>query len=166
MVVRDALTANSLKKSNNMENLKSHTGKFYEVTAKMAETQEDGATKDVKRTIAVEAESFGDAESKALEEFVGTDVDVTNINVAKYKEVFLSDNVNDENFYKAKLSFIVLDEKTEKEKRSNVVYLVQAKTLNTALKYIDDVMSRTMMDYESVGVVETGIEEFYLREQS
>lgn len=149
-----------------MENLKSHTGKFYEVTAKMTETQEDGSAKEVKHTIAVEAESFGDAETRALEEFVGTDIDVTNINVAKYKEVFLSDNVNDENFYKAKLSFIVLDEKTDKEKRSNVVYLVQAKTLNTALKYIDDVMAKTMMDYESVGVVGTGIEEFYLREQS
>lgn len=149
-----------------MENLKSHTGKFYEVTAKMTETQEDGVTKEVKHTIAVEAESFGDAEGKALEEFACAEVDVTNINVAKYKEVFLSDNINDENFYKAKLSFIDLDEKTQKERRSNVIYLVQAKTLNTALKYIDDVMEKTMIDYESVGVVGTGIEEFYLREQS
>lgn len=146
-----------------MENLKSHTGKFFEVSAKMQETQEDGSEKNVKHTIAIGADSFGEAETKAIEEFVGADVEIVSESIAPYKEVFQSDNVNDENFYKAKVEFITIDEKTEKEKRSKCVYLVQAATLGKALAYINDVMERTMMDFVSVGVVASSVEEFYAK---
>ncbi len=43
----------------------------------------------------------------------------------------------------------------EKEKRSNVTYLVQAKSLARALRYIDEVMGKTMIDYDVVGLNET-----------
>ena len=44
-----------------------------------------------------------------------------------------------------------------KEKRSNVTYLVQAKSLARALRYIDEVMGKTMIDYDIVGLNETKI---------
>ena len=65
-------------------------------------------------------------------------------------------------FFKAKLEFITIDERTEKEKRSKVIYLVQAKSIARALRYIDEVMGKTMIDYDSVGVVATDIEDVYL----
>ena len=40
-----------------------------------------------------------------------------------------------------------IDEKTEKEKRSSVNYLVQATTLNNCIKNIEEVMGGTMIDY-------------------
>lgn len=64
---------------------------------------------------------------------------------------------DDDKWYKAKLQFITIDEKTEKEKRSNVTYLVQAKSLARALRYIDEVMGKTMIDYDTVGINETPI---------
>ena len=52
-------------------------------------------------------------------------------------------------------AYVVDALKTEKEKRSNVVYLVQAKSLARALRYIDEVMGKTMIDYDIVGLNET-----------
>ena len=64
-------------------------------------------------------------------------------------------NNADTRWYKAKLQFITIDEKTEKEKRSNVTYLVQACSLHNALDNIDTVMKGTMIDYVQANVGET-----------
>ena len=53
--------------------------------------------------------------------------------------------------------FITIDEKSQKEKRSAVTYLVQASTLPGAVKNISDVMGGTMIDYEIASVAETQI---------
>lgn len=44
-----------------------------------------------------------------------------------------------------------------KEKRSNTTYLVQSKSLARALRYIDDFMGKTMIDYDVIGINETKI---------
>jgi hypothetical protein len=75
--------------------------------------------------------------------------------MAPYGEIFFSEQELADRWYKAKLQFITIDEKTEKEKRSNVTYLVQAGTLNGAVKNIDEVMGGTMIDYAIVSVAET-----------
>lgn len=66
-------------------------------------------------------------------------------------------NNADTRWYKAKLQFITIDEQTEKEKRSNVTYLVQACSLHNALDNIDTVMRGTMIDYVQANVGETQI---------
>jgi len=60
-------------------------------------------------------------------------------------------------WYKAKLQFITFDENTEKEKRSNVYYLVEGVSLESARKNIDEVMGGTMIDYVICSVSETKI---------
>ena len=47
------------------------------------------------------------------------------------------------------------DEKSQKEKRSNVYYLVQAGTLHGAVNHIEEVMGTTMIDYVIANVAET-----------
>ena len=127
------------------------TGKYFEVSAKLTRTQDDGEEKRVKETIVVEAESFGDAEEKALTEYDGYDV------------VLFSKDVNDDKFYKAKVEFLSLDEKTGKEQRTKVVYLVQASSLSRALAYIDKVMKEAMIDYVSVAATGTSVEAVFLK---
>lgn len=56
-------------------------------------------------------------------------------------------------------NFITLDEKSGKEKKTPVDYLVQAQTVDGARKNLDEVMSKTMIDYTIVSVVETNIME-------
>lgn len=63
----------------------------------------------------------------------------------------------DARWYKAKLQFITVDERTGNEKRSNVTYLVQACSLHNALDNIDATMRGTMIDYVQANVGETQI---------
>ena len=78
------------------------------------------------------------------------------------KEVYnrpLEECMNDTEtqWYKAKLHFITIDEKTEKEKKSVVNYLVEGCSLESARENIDEVMKGTMIDYRIAGVNETNI---------
>ena len=63
----------------------------------------------------------------------------------------------DTRWYKSKLKFITIDEKTEKEKRSNVYYLVEGCSFESARSNIDEVMDGTMIDYSIASVSETPI---------
>ena len=51
--------------------------------------------------------------------------------------------------------------KTEKEKRSNVYYLVEGCSLESARRNIDEVMGGTMIDYVVASVAETTIMDVY-----
>lgn len=144
-----------------MAELKVHSAKFFEVQLAMQETQENGAEKMVKKTIVVDALSFGEAEKKAFEEmtpYTSGELKIININPAAYGEVYTSDDEKDDKFYKCKLSFITIDEKTEKEKKSKVTYLVQAGSTNKAQSYIDNNVTKgSMLDYETCSISDTPI---------
>ena len=64
-------------------------------------------------------------------------------------------------WYKSKVQFITIDEKTEKEKRSNIYYLVEGASLESARNNIDKVMGGTMIDYIISSVSETKIEDVF-----
>jgi hypothetical protein len=130
---------------------------------------EDGMTKKVPELYVVDALSFGEAEeaiTREMSAYVSGEFEVKNINPAAYHEIFFSENDNDDRWYKAKLSFITIDEKTEKEKRSAVVYLVQAATFNGAVKNIEEVMGGTMIDYVIANISETKIMDVYEHQAS
>jgi hypothetical protein len=119
---------------------------------------EDGSQKKVNENYVVDALSFSEAEERIIEEmssYISGEFDVMDIKKATYKEIFFSDDDLADKWYKAKLQFITIDEKTEKEKRSSVTYLVQASTLNGAVKNIDEVMGGTMIDYVIASMSET-----------
>ena len=84
--------------------------------------------------------------------------EVKDLKKAPYKEIFFDDqDPQADRYYKAKLEFITTDERTEKEKRSRVTYLVQASDLHRAMKNVDEVMSGTMIDYEACCIDDTKI---------
>ena len=86
--------------------------------------------------------------SKILEN--SFNVNFSFLGVCKATTIFPSPSEN-----KARLEFITIDEKTEKEKRSAVNYLVQAGTLKGAVSNIENVMGTTMIDYVIASVAET-----------
>lgn len=140
--------------------MRSRTSDWFETKIRYDKTAEDGSQKPVTEQYVVDALSFTEAEKEVLEEmsvYLCGDYKITNIKPAPYHEIFFSDKGSDDKWYKAKLQFITIDEKTEKEKRSNVNYLIQAGTLPLAVKYIDEVMGGTMIDYAIASVAETQI---------
>ena len=140
--------------------MRSRTANWFECRIKYEKTMEDGLQKKVTEAYVVDALSFTEAEQRIMEEmssYISGEFEVSDIKKAVYKEIFFSDEELADRWYKAKLQFITIDEKTEKEKRSNVSYLVQAGTLNGAVKNIDSVMGGTMIDYVIAAVVETSL---------
>ena len=138
--------------------MRSRTANWFECRLKYEKMGEDGLQKKVTETYVVDALSFTEAEQRIMEEmssYISGEFEVNDIKKAAYKEIFFSDEESADRWYKTKLEFITIDEKTEKEKRSNVNYLVQAGTLNGAVKNIDEVMGGTMIDYVIASVAET-----------
>ena len=129
---------------------------------------DDGLAKKVTESYTVDAMSFSEAEARITEQmtaYISGAFTVEDIKKAPYKEIFFSDADTADKWYKAKLAFITLDENTEKEKRSNVTYLVQAGSLSEAMKNIDEVMGATMISYESLSVQETKLMDVFEQER-
>lgn len=140
--------------------MRTKTSTWIETKVKYQKTTDDGVEKMVSELYVIDALSFTEAESSIIEEmksYVSGDMKVNALRKASYSEVFFSDNDDDDKWYKAQLQFITIDEKTEKEKRSNVRYLVQAKSLARALRYVDEVMGKTMIDYDVIGLTLTHV---------
>ena len=138
--------------------MRSRTAQWFECKIRYEKVQEDGLAKKVTESYTVDALSFSEAEARIMEEmsaYISGEFTVEDIKKAPYKEIFFSDDETADKWYKAKLAFITLDESTEKEKRSNVNYLVQAGSLNAAMKNIDEVMGGTMIDYVQCALQET-----------
>ena len=144
--------------------MRSRTANWFETTVRYERQTEDAGQKKVNEIYVVDALTFGEAEetiTKEMEPFVTGEFEVKNISPASYGEIFFSDSDTDDRWYKAKLQFITLDEKSGKEKRSNVNYLVQAANMNGAIKNIDTVMGGTMIDYVIANISETRIMDVY-----
>jgi hypothetical protein len=138
--------------------MRSRTADWFECRIRYEKTMDDGLQKKVTETYVVDALSFTEAEQRIIEEmslFISGEFEVSDIKRAVYKEIFFADEDSADRWYKAKLQFITIDEKTEKEKHSNIVYLVNAGTLNGAVKNIDEVMGGTMIDYVIAAMAET-----------
>ena len=140
--------------------MKSRTAQWFECKIRYEKTMEDGLQKKVSENYVIDALSFTEAEQRVMEEmsaYISGEFDIADIKKASYKEIFFSDDDLADRWYKAKLQFITIDEKTEKEKRNNVYYLLNAGTLNAAVKNIDEVMGGTMIDYAIASIAETTI---------
>lgn len=140
--------------------MRSRTAIWFECKVRYEKNGEDGMPKKVIETYVVDAVSFGEAESRILEEmgkYVGGEIDVLDLKIAQYKEVFFADNSLSDKWYKAKLAFITIDEKTDKEKKTSVYYLVNAGNIDAAKKNVDDIMGKSMIDYETKSLSETQI---------
>lgn len=149
--------------------MRTRTATWFETKIQYEKTMEDGLQKKVKEQYVVDALSFTEAEKRITEEmssYISGSFDVADIKKATYKEIFFSDEATADRWYKAKVQFITIDEKTEKEKRSNVYYLVQASTLQGALKNVDEVMGGTMIDYAIAAISETTVMDVFEYQKS
>ena len=139
--------------------MRSRTAQWFECKIKYEKVMEDGLQKQVVEQYVVDALSFAEAEQRITEEmsaYISGEFEVADVKKAAYKEVFFDDgDPQADRFYKVKLDFITIDEKTEKEKRSRVTYLVQATNLNRAMKNVDTVMGGTMIDYDAASISDT-----------
>ncbi len=118
--------------------MKNTINKYFEVKVKLQKTMEDGQQKKVSEQYVVEAATFGEAErriAECLKPYIDGEFEVTDIKIAGYGQI-INDNQDADKFFKAKVSFITLDETTGKEKKTSELYLVQSDTLESAESYV------------------------------
>lgn len=117
---------------------------------------ENGMQKKVTEPYLVDALSFTEAEARIIEEirpFISGEFTVTDIKRARLSELFF--NENGDRFYKIKVYFITLDEKSGAEKKTAAQMLAQACTLKEAISVLEEGMKGTMADYTIASVAET-----------
>src|SRR5690606_20493427 len=122
---------------------------------KMLET---GMQKTVTEPYLVDALSFTEAEARIIEEikpFISGEFSVSDIKRVKYSDSFF--NATGDRYFKARLHFITLDEKSGAEKKTAVNMLVQASELKEAVEIVETEMKKTMIDYAFASVTETAI---------
>jgi hypothetical protein len=144
--------------------LRSRTDDWFECKIKYQKQQEDGTQKKVTEQYAVNALSFTEAEKRIMEEmssYISGAFEVSDIKKARYKEVVFDDADSSDKWYKVKVQYITLDERTAKEKLSNVYYLVNASTSKVALNNTIEYLGQGMADFKIASVVETKILDVY-----
>ena len=113
--------------------MKNTINKYFEVKVKLQKTMEDGQQKKVSEQYVVEAATFCEAErriAECLKPYIEGEFEVTDIKIAGYGQII--NNQDADKFFKAKVSFVTLDETTGKEKKTSELYLVQSDTLESA----------------------------------
>lgn len=135
---------------------------WIETKLKFDKTMENGEVKKVTEQYLVNALSFTEAEARIIEEatqFISGDFAVEAVKKSNISEIFCDEN--GDKWYKVKISFIILDEKSGLEKKSNQYMLVQAPDFHNALENFMDGMKGTMADFEIVSISETKIMDVY-----
>lgn len=152
----------------NYQSLRSRTSTWFECKVRYEKTQKDGSDKLVNELYVVDALSFTEAEASIIDNmavYVSGELKIANINPANYNEIFFSGNDDDDLWFKARLAFITIYD-NNKEKRTYVNYLIQAKSIERAKRYVDEVMGETIIDYELKSLSETKIFDVFEHEPS
>ena len=131
---------------------------WFECKIKYDKITETGLQKTVVEPYLLDALSFAEAEARIVEEvkpFISGEFSVADIKRRKFSETFLNDT--GDRYYKARLFFITLDEKSGSEKKTGVNILVQASSLREAMDIVESEMKKTMIDYAFHSITETPI---------
>ena len=163
--------------------MRSKTSSWFECSVSYEKVQEDGTERRITEKYVVEAFSFTEAEKQIIDElknYVSGELTVKGIVPAQYKEIFFSvsdvrwfkvkgivpaqyneiffsDADSDDYWFKVKVKFITLDERSNKEKCTNAIYLVQGSDISTAKANIEAILSGSMSDFDLCGINETKI---------
>ena len=131
---------------------------YFEVKITFDKTLENGKEKKVSELYLVDALSFTEAEAKITAEFSPLpNFKVKSIRPYKVAEIVNKTNLDDSRYFKCKLNFITLDEKSGAEKKTAVNMLVNAATLDVAKSNLVNHMKGTMADYSIEKIEETKI---------
>ena len=140
--------------------MRSKTAMWFECKIRYEKIMEDGTPKKVNEVYVIDALSFSEAEERIMEEmssYISGEIELVDVKIAPYKEIFFADNNLTDRWFKAKVVYITIDERTQREKRMPVMVLVNAGSINSAIKNTDEVMGGTMIDYAITAIQETKI---------
>jgi len=134
---------------------------YFQCKIKHLAQLEDGSIKKVSKVYLLNALSFIEAETE-LQRILESSI--TEYDLASCTKPNIQDVIIDETgdfFFKAKVSYIMFDEDSGKEKRSNETILVQSSNIYKTVEKIKNRMEGTISDWELIGVTKTNIDEVF-----
>lgn len=137
---------------------------LYECGVRYERTMENGLSKKVTELYLVDALSFTEAEKRIIQEmvpYIPGDFDVVTIKRTNYSEIVENGADSADKWFKAKLMFVTFDEKTSKEKKQAVYFIVKASDINNAHTVVVEHMKTTLVDYEIATLDETKIMDLF-----
>lgn len=136
---------------------------LYECGVRYERTMENGMTKKVTELYLVDALSFAEAEGRItneMEPYISGEFDVVTIKRTNISEIVEGLSTADK-WFKVKLMYITIDEKTGKEKKQAVHFIVRASDINNAHICVVEHMKGSVMDYEIATLDETKIMDLF-----
>lgn len=134
--------------------------RYFECGIRYEKLLENGMQKKVTEQYIVDAMSFTEAEQHITKEmgcYIKGDFEVVTEKITNYSEVITSDNAEADKWYKVKINIVTIDERTDKEKKNAVYYLIQAKDIDDARRMTNKHMEGTMLDWDCEAVQETKV---------
>ena len=117
--------------------------------------------KKVSESYLVDALSFTEAEKRIIKEvrpFVSVgELEVVNIRRARIAELFLNDEAEDDRYFRAKVNFITVDEKSGSEKKTSATMIIKSDSLPNAVTELKAQLDSQMASYEIAAVTDTQI---------
>lgn len=134
------------------------TGKFFEVGIKFEKTKESGLVKKVKENYIVDALTFTEGERNITDEmssYISGEFEVCKMKPTPFAAILTRECDMEDRFWKCKVAYTVLDERTGAEKKTNETYLVQSLSIMGALQILSEHMKPCLGDWEIVAIQET-----------
>ena len=135
---------------------------WFECKAQFDKMMENGSMKKVTEPYLVDALSFTEAEARIIEEmipYVSGELTIAAVKKTKISEIFWDDSAD--KWYLVKAAFITIDEKSAKEKKQVVQYLVAGSNFKGAYDNFMENMKGTLADFEISSINETSIMDVY-----
>lgn len=137
---------------------------YFISTVRYDKILENGLKKNVNEQYLFEALSFTEAEARTIKElkpYMSFNFSIPQIVKPNISELMLSNESDADRYYKVKVAFISLDEKSRIEKKTTSAMLVQAKDFKNAYDRFIDAMKGYISDYEITSIAETKILDYF-----
>ena len=137
---------------------------FFECKIRYEKVMEDGKNKKVTESYLVDALSFTEAEKRIIDEmkpFITGEFTVEAIKRYNITDLFETEDTDADKWFKVKINYITLDEKSGREKKTASYMLVQAADIKDAQKRFEEGMKGAMADYQVEKIVETKIMDIF-----
>ncbi len=120
---------------------------WFQAKIKFVQEDEKGVARNISQVYLFDAVSYTDAEARAYQHLAAEvpDFQLTGLTKVKLNEVYFEEN-SSELWFKCKVSYIVFDEKTQREKKVPYAFLLNAHTIKDAYSILESRLG-TVQDY-------------------
>lgn len=138
---------------------------WFQTKVKFLRQMDNGLIKRVAEQYLVDAVSFTEAEARIMMEVADNQREITMVSITKSnirEVVFYGDT---DLWYKAKVTYVVADEETEKEKKVTTYLLVNAGDVRETYDRVQEHLKEMLVPFQIPKIEETQIVEVYQYQQ-